>query len=173
MFVPTQSSPIGSHTHSGKPFMREERKKIWIHAFQTKMLIRIGVYWLIYLLTLWNFLFVWRLIQEGPGNLLEQYSRFVQDYYPPLILFLALLPIAALDAVRFAHRLVGPLVRVRRALRDLADGQAIPPVKFREGDYLSELRDDFNAMLEAFQRRGVPVLKPAEPAKEDAQRKGA
>ncbi len=153
--------------------MREERKKVWIHAFQTKMLIRIGVYWLIYLVTLWNFLFVWRLLQEGPGNILEQYGRVLQDYYPPLILFLALLPVAAWDAVKLSHRLVGPLVRVRRALQDVTAGNSTHPIKFREGDYLLELRDDFNAMLESLQRRGVPVLKPAEPAKEDAQRKGA
>ncbi|HBI42517.1 MAG TPA: hypothetical protein DDY78_06615, partial [Planctomycetales bacterium] len=66
--------------------MSQERKKVWIHAFQTKMLMRIGVYWLIYLVTLWNLLFAWRLLQEGPGNILEQYGRFLQDYYPPLIL---------------------------------------------------------------------------------------
>jgi methyl-accepting chemotaxis protein len=153
--------------------MSEERKKVWIHTFQTKMLIRIGVYWLIYLVTLWNFLFVWRLLQEGPGNILDQYGRFLQDYYPPLILFVALLPVAAWDAVKFAHRLVGPIVRVRRGLQELAAGQPIHPIRFRDGDYMLELRDDFNAMLESLQRRGVPVLKPAEPVKEDAQRKGA
>ncbi len=153
--------------------MSEERKKVWIHAFQTKMLMRIGAYWLIYLVTLWNFLFVWRLLQEGPGNILDQYVRFIKDYYPPLMLFIALLPVAAWDAVKFAHRLVGPIVRVRRGLKDLADGQAIHPIHFRDGDYMPELRDDFNAMLESLQRRGVPVLKPAEPVKEDAQRKGA
>ena len=153
--------------------MSEERKKVWIHSFQTKMLLRIGAYWLIYLVTLWNLLFVWRLIQEGPGNIVDQYVRFLRDYYPPLILLVVLLPVAAWDAITFVHRFVGPLVRVRRGLQDLAAGQAIHPIKFRDGDYLPELRDDFNAMLESLQRRGVPVLKPAEPAKEDAQRKGA
>ena len=89
--------------------MSEERKKVWIHAFQTKMLIRIGAYWLIYLVTLWNLLFVWRLIQEGPAISWISTCRFLQDYYPPLILFVALLPVAAWDAVKFAHRLVGPI----------------------------------------------------------------
>jgi methyl-accepting chemotaxis protein len=153
--------------------MSEDRKKVWIHGFQTRMFIRVAVYWLIYLVTLWNFLFVWRLIEEGPGNLLEQYWRFLQDYYPPLVLFVILLPVAAWDAVKFSHRLVGPLVRVRWALRQLAAGEAIAPIKFRKDDYLGELRDDFNAMLEELQRRGVPVLKPAEPAENDPQRKGA
>ena len=39
-------------------------------------------------------------------------------------------------------------------------GEAVSPIKLRDGDYLTELRDDFNAMLDSLQRRGVPVLKP-------------
>jgi methyl-accepting chemotaxis protein len=153
--------------------MQNERKKVWIHAFQTRMLVRIGCYWLIYLFALWNLLFVWRLLAEGPGNLLDQYMRFLQDYYPPLVLFIVLLPLAAWDAVKLAHRMVGPLVRVRQGLQDVAAGQAIRPLRFRQGDYLGELRDDFNAMLESLQRRGVPVLKPTEPGDDDSQLKGA
>ena len=153
--------------------MREERKKVWIHNFQTRMLLRIGCYWLIYLVAIWNLLFVWRLLVEGPGNLLEQYWRFLQDYSAPLILFLALMPLAAWDAVKFAHRVVGPLVRVRHSLQDITAGNAIRPLRFREGDYLGELRDDFNAMLESLQRRGVPVLKPAESEEASGERKPA
>ena len=153
--------------------MSEERKKVWIHQFQTRMLIRIGCYWLFYLVALWNLLFVWRLLVEGPGNLLEQYGRFLRDYYPPLVLFIVLMPLAAWDAVKTAHRLVGPLVRVRHALQEITKGNAVRPIRFRKGDYLNELRDDFNAMLESLQRRGVPVLKPAEPTDADAQRKHA
>jgi hypothetical protein len=153
--------------------MSDDRKKVWIHAFQTRMLLRIGCYWLIYLVVIWNLLFVWRLLVEGPGNLLDQYWRFLQDYSAPLILFLALMPLAAWDAVKFSHRLVGPLVRVRQAVRDLAEGNPVRPLRFRQGDYLGELRDDFNGMLEALQRRGVPVLKPAESDEPSTERKPA
>ena len=63
--------------------MTEGRKKVWIHEFQTKLLIRIGLYWLIFLVTLMNLLFVWRLLTEGPGNPLEQYGQFLVDYARP------------------------------------------------------------------------------------------
>jgi methyl-accepting chemotaxis protein len=151
----------------------EERKKVWIHTYQTRILLRVGCYWLIYLVALWNLLFVWRMLAEGPGDLLAQYSRFVQDYYPPLVLFIVLLPVAAWDAMKFAHRVVGPLVRVRQTLQEMAAGKSVRPVRFRDGDSLGELRDDFNAMLEALQRRGFPVLKPADPDQADSQRQGA
>src|SRR5947208_590704 len=48
--------------------MRDERKKVWIDGFQTKLFLRMGTYWLIYQLGLWNLVFVWRLLHEGPGN---------------------------------------------------------------------------------------------------------
>ena len=133
--------------------MKQERKKVWIHAFQTRMFLRVSLYWLLYILALWNLLFVWRLLAEGPGNPFVQYVHFLQDYYPPLVLFILLLPVAAWDMVKLSHRVVGPLVRVRHTLQEMAAGEAVRPLKFREGDYLLELRDDFNAMLESLQRR--------------------
>ena len=129
--------------------MREERQKVWIHAFQTRIFIRVCAYGLVCLVTLWNLLFVCRLLLEGPGDLPEQYVRFMKEYYPPLLIFLLLLPVAAWDAVKVSHRVVGPLVRIRHGLQQLAAGQPVQPVRFREGDYLLELRDDFNAMLNA------------------------
>jgi hypothetical protein len=153
--------------------MADERKKVWIDSFQTRLFLRMGGYWLIYQVTLWNLVFVWRLLQEGPGNLLDQYGRFCLDYAPALLGCLVLLPFLAWDAVKFAHRVVGPVYSFRKTLRALAAGEAVRPVRLRRDDFLTEMRDDFNAMLEAFQRRGVPVLKPAEPATPGQERQPA
>jgi nitrogen fixation/metabolism regulation signal transduction histidine kinase len=79
----------------------------------------------------------------------------------------------AWDTIRFSHRLVGPLVRFRRTLQDMANGEAVRPNKLREGDYLEELRDDFNKMLEHLQKQGVPVIKPTDPASEDSRKQTA
>jgi methyl-accepting chemotaxis protein len=142
--------------------MREERTKVWIDNFQTKLFVRMGWYWLIYQVSLWNLVFVWRLLQEGPGNLLEQYGRFWLDNAPALVGCLALLPILAWDAVKFAHRVVGPIYRFRQTMRAVAAGEAVRPIKLRQGDFLIEMQDDFNTMLEKLQRQGVPVLAPTE-----------
>src|SRR5688500_13770381 len=89
--------------------MREERKKIWIDEFQTRLFWRILVYLVIYFVTLGNLLFIWRLLVDGPGNPLEQYVGAFVEYGPALLFLLLLLPILAWDAIRFSHRLVGPL----------------------------------------------------------------
>jgi hypothetical protein len=153
--------------------MRDERKKIWIHTIQTRLLIRMGFYWLIYQVALCNFLFVWRLLEEGPGNPLEQYGRLLQDSYPALIGSVLLLPVMLWDLAKFAHRVVGPIYRFRKTLQALAAGQAVRPVKLRQDDFLTEMRDDLNQMLDTLQRQGVPVLRPAEADVESAQRQPA
>ena len=62
--------------------MKNERTKVWIDDFQTKLFARIGVYLLVFLLCLGNLLFIWRLLEEGPGDPLEQYSRVFTDFAP-------------------------------------------------------------------------------------------
>jgi hypothetical protein len=150
--------------------MREDRKKVWIDGFQTRLFFRIAAYWLIYQVALLNILFVWRLLQEGPGNPLEQYGRFFLDFYPALICFVLVVPILAWDAVRFSHRLIGPLYRFRKTMQTIANGEPVRPIKLREGDFMLDMRDDFNRMLEELQRQGANVLKPADAVKEQQQR---
>ena len=52
---------------------------------------------------------------------------------------------------------------------EVAEGTPVRPIKLRKGDFLIDLKDDLNAMLEALQRRGAPVLKPADPVAETKQ----
>jgi len=149
--------------------MREDRKKVWIHEFQTRLLIRFGLYWLIFVVTFMNLLFAWRLLSEGPGNALEQYVQFLTDYAPVLACLAMMLLLMAWDAVKFSHRLLGPVYRIRKTVQSIADGEPVRPVKLRQRDYLTEFRDDFNRMLETLQKQGVPVLKPNDPADQQQQ----
>lgn len=52
----------------------------------------------------------------------------------PLALF-GLLVVAG-SALHFSHRIAGPLVRVRRHLRQLGDGEIPPPLRTRPRDFL-------------------------------------
>ncbi len=150
--------------------MENERKKVWIDSIQTKLFLRMWMYWLFYQVALWNLVFVWRLLREGAGNPIEQYYRFLCDYAPAIVGCLILLPFLARDTVRYAHKVVGPIFRFRKALQAMASGEAVRPIKLRDDDLLTEMRDEFNQMLETLQRQGVPVLKPADPLSEEQQR---
>ena len=59
------------------------------------------------------------------------------------------------------------MARIRTTIKDIGRGELTRPIKLRPGDYLTDLRDEVNQMLDALQRRGVPVLKPVDPANED------
>ena len=151
--------------------MSEERKKVWVDPFQTKLSIRIGGYLLAFVVVFCNLLFAWRMIEEGPFDPAQQFLDTLRSNLPVITCLVVLVPAMAWDTIRFSHRLVGPLVRFRKTMQAIADGEAVRPIKLREGDYLTELRDDFNRMLEELQKRGVEVIRPADPAEEQDARK--
>ena len=154
--------------------MAEERKKVWIDPFQTKLTLRIAAYLGLFFIVFLNFLFVWKMVEEGPLDPWQQFLDTMRANVPVIICLLILVPVMAWDSVRFTHRLVGPLVRFRKTMQTIADGEPVRPIKLREGDYLIEMRDDFNKMLEELQKRGVDVIKPTDPSVDtDAQRRTA
>jgi hypothetical protein len=154
--------------------MHEERKQVWVDHFQTKLTLRIAGYLVVFFIVFTNFLFAWKMWEEGPSNPWAQFVDTLRSNMPVFVLLLVLVPVMAWDSIRFTHRLVGPLVRFRKTMQAIAAGEAVRPIKLREDDYPVEMRDDFNRMLEELQKRGVPILKPADPAgDEDSQRRTA
>ncbi|MCA9241956.1 MAG: hypothetical protein KDA37_17215 [Planctomycetales bacterium] len=71
---------------------------------------------------------------------------------PMALAFLAAAPIAALDMARFSHSIAGPIVRLKRVVGELADGQRISPVKFRKNDHWHDLAAEFNRLSEEVAR---------------------
>ncbi|MEM6331391.1 MAG: hypothetical protein AAF790_14250 [Planctomycetota bacterium] len=71
-------------------------------------------------------------------------GRAVLAFGPALIASLIVLPVVLFDALRFSHRFAGPMHRLRGAAGRLADGESLPPVTFRKGDYWGELAEQFN-----------------------------
>src|SRR6478672_9139087 len=100
----------------------EDRKRIWVDNFQTRLACRVAGYLALSLLVLVNFLFAWKLFREGVTDLPAQFAELVVDYLPVGACLLLIGPVMAWDAIRFSHRLVGPLVRFRRAMEDVANG---------------------------------------------------
>jgi sensor histidine kinase YesM len=153
--------------------MAEERKKVWVDQFQTKLTLRIAGYLVVFFIVFCNFLFAWKMWSEGPHDPMQQFIDAMQSNLPVILCLLVLVPVMAWDTIRFSHRLVGPMVRFRQTMRAIANGEAVRPIKLREGDYLTEMRDEFNAMLEELQKQGIPVLKPADPSQDDSQKRSA
>lgn len=135
--------------------MNNTRKRYWVDPFQTKLFYRVGVYWLVYTATLFNCLFAWRLVKEGSDDLLHQLAATAYDNIPLLVCFVVVAPWIALDAVRFANRIVGPLYRFRKTMQSVTANEPVRAIRLRKGDFLLEMQDDFNAMLTALAERGA------------------
>ncbi|MBI3822959.1 MAG: hypothetical protein HY289_09825 [Planctomycetes bacterium] len=153
--------------------MAEERKKVWVDPFQTRLTMRIAGYLGLFFVVFFNFLFAWKMIVEGPIDPARQFIDTLRENVAVIVCLLVLVPVMAWDTIRFSHRLVGPMVRFRKTMQAIAAGEPVRPIKLREGDYLIEMRDDFNHMLEHLQKQGVPVIKPNDPAQNDPQKKTA
>lgn len=144
----------------------KKRRVRFVEKFQLRLAIRMLVYWFVYQLTLWNLMFCWYMFRNGPGNLLEQYSRFTAEYYPILLSFLVLVPPIIWDAVKFCHRVGGPIYRARMTMLEFAEGGPLRKLKFRQGDELPELEEAFNRMVEAMEKKEEEARSARQPETE-------
>lgn len=143
--------------------MRHDRRmRLVLNVFQLRLLTRLLFYGVVYQVTLWNFLFVWESFHHGEGNWLAQYREFSVRHYPMLFCMLGLAPFLALDMLRFSHRTAGPIYRLRQTFRAITQGPSVRPIKLRDGDYLTDVVDDFNGMVRSLQQRGsLPTADPS------------
>lgn len=79
------------------------------------------------------------------------FSVWVENW--PLLLCLALfIPFAIIDLLRFSHRIVGPIFRLKNEIKKLGTGDTSSAgLQFRENDFWDELSGSFNQLAEQIQ----------------------
>jgi methyl-accepting chemotaxis protein len=147
--------------------MPERRSKTLVNPFQRTLIARMAFYAVIYHFTLWNFLVFWRLLATAGRGRPQQSGSLSQEFTPLLLCMVALVPIFIWDALKYSHRVAGPLVQINRAIRDVADGRPVRHVRLREKDELKELQDDFNDMLDYLSASGAVALASDERASDE------
>src|SRR5262245_623077 len=60
--------------------------------------------------------------------------------------------LAVIQAVRYSNRVVGPAVRIKRALQQIRAGDLDTPIKLRKGDALTDVADEMNRLMEHLRR---------------------
>ncbi len=130
------------------------RRRLFVDPqVQGALVLRVVLYWVLCLVTITLMLLCWRIL-TGPARLF--YTHFDDmwfHYGPAMIASSIMLPLLVVDIVRLSNRFVGPLVRLRRAMRALARGEHVEPVSFREGDFWLEFAQEFNALLARVERQ--------------------
>lgn len=138
--------------------MKEHRRRIWIDPFQTGLLLRIGVYLFAYQVVLWAFFAFCEQINNAFTAVGAEWPLLSSGFARTVLALLILAPPLILDAVRFAHRLVGPLYRFRKTMQAVAAGEPVALVRLRQGDLLLDFQDDFNRMLKTLEEKGLVLL---------------
>jgi hypothetical protein len=148
--------------------MRDRRRKIWIDRFQTYLALRIAFFFVFYQVGGWSLILFERQITDG-------LSRAVgpAPTTPWLLLLIgavvALACLSIYDSVKFIHRLVGPVYRFRKAIQAITAGNEVELVTLRKGDFLQDMKDEFNEMLKALEQRGAVNLRTTKAKTEQGQ----
>ena len=126
---------------------RRLRKRFFVdYRVQGALVVRVVLYWLTCLLTVMLLLFGWRMA-TGPIRPLNSQLRELWTLFKPVaVASLLLLPVVIFDLLRVSNRFAGPMFRLRKSLRELAQGKPVAAVQFRQGDFWQELADDFNTV---------------------------
>ena len=128
------------------------RKHLFVDPkVQGALVTRVVLYWGICLITVTLMLLCWRIV-TGPARMFYTHFNDMWFFYgPALVASVLLLPLVIVDIIRLSNRFAGPMLRLRRSMRELTRGEHVEPVEFRDGDYWQEFADEFNALAAAIQ----------------------
>lgn len=155
------------------------RRRLFVDfKLQGALLLHTTIYWFYCLLSVVLIGCCWIVFVQRPGTSGELFRTLWHNLGPALIGSLLLLPLVLMDCLRLSHRFAGPMVRLHRAMEQLANGEPVKPMDFRKGDFWAEFTHHFNrvvaqhAAAPAEQRPGAespsaaPCLAPTLPPSE-------
>ena len=134
----------------------KKRGRLYIDRdVQRALLWQLFRHWTIFIAMLVGMLLAFEAFAEGPPkSLLAALQNLWLRHATLFVVIATLFPVFAYDSIKLSHRFVGPVMRLRGALRSAADGEPIKPLKFRENDFWHDMADSFNDLVERLQSGG-------------------
>ncbi len=146
----------------GRPW---KRRRFYVHKFQRKYAIVLGISLFLYSGVLFGLAFlapfVPSVLHLGPEVPVEerfiaarQFLALTESMWPAVI---GLIVAAVFFSMFLTHRIAGPLYRLHLSAKELAEGNLALRIRFRKGDDLHELADAFNKAVMTFESAMVEV----------------
>ena len=130
-----------------------KRRQLFVDPkVQGVLILRMLGYWTVTMITVTCMILSWRIVTAPGRSFVEHLEGLWVHYGAAIIASVLLLPLIVIDCIRVSNRFAGPLYRLRRCMRDLTAGLPVPPVHFRDGDFWSDVADEFNAVSSKLQR---------------------
>lgn len=129
------------------------RRRIFIdRPIQAAILLRTALYWGMITMAQVLMVLFFGIIMSSQNDFPSLHPQVWWHLQITLLASIAILPILLWDVLKLSHRWVGPIFRLRAALRALSRGEAISEVRFRDRDFWKELGSDLNAVAAELER---------------------
>ena len=126
---------------------KQKRRKYFVDASVQGAILRQAVfYWLFGFATFAFVLFAYRIVPIWLAGEEVTFQRIWYFLSPAVVSSVVLLPAVMYRAIRFSHRFVGPMVRFRKTINQLAKGQTVAPIKLRWKDFWVDFANDLNQL---------------------------
>jgi hypothetical protein len=129
---------------------------------QGALLLRATIYWAFCLISISLMVLCWSAYLGPPRRFVDLMTDLYFRYGPAMAASLILLPIVLLDVIRTSNRFVGPVVRLRAGLRELAENRPAQPLNFRDDDFWRDMATDFNKAAARCAREAMELSRPTE-----------
>ncbi len=133
-----------------------DRKKTYVDPkVQGALVRRLVIHWVAYVSVAAAVTFCFQLLSNPFQPLQEHFQQLWWTHGPFLLVLVFLLPVFVFDTIKLSHRFVGPIYRLRETIRDIAQGNPPPRLKFRDFDFWQGLAKDFNLMVDRLSGRDI------------------
>ncbi len=146
---------------------RIKRRQLYVdRKVQGGLILRTVIYWFFCLISIVLLLTCWTVLTGPRQTAGDLFAGLWFRYGPALVASIILLPIVVVDCARFSNRFAGPIFRLRRCLRRLADGEHVGPIHFRENDFWQDMPVAFNHIARRLDEAAASADEPAASADE-------
>ena len=130
--------------------MRFKRKQNFVDSsVQGALLRRIFFHWCTFFFVALIAIVLMQTLLGDPAKTVADRLKFeLGEFIFIGMILLALFPAFMLDTIRFSNRFVGPIVRLRRHIRELGSQKNTEHCTFRENDFWSEFAVEYNCVAD-------------------------
>ena len=129
--------------------LKTKRNRLFVDIdVQVALMWRVALYWGTFAVAVLLMQFCWVAFTARPTSSVDLLQRALGACGPAIIASVLLIPLVLVDCLRVSNRFVGPVFRLRRAVRELSQGISTEPIVLRRDDFWHDLTEDFNRLVE-------------------------
>ena len=148
-----------------------QRKRVYIDPqVQGILARRLIIHWAMFICFAMVLAFCMQILGNPLQTFREHAERAWWIHGPFFLILVALIPVFVRDSIKLSNRFAGPIYRIRKTIRIIAEGKPAPRLKFRDDDYWQDLAEEFNAMVQRLSQ-GTDI--PEAPQQEAANQENA